>query len=198
MLKINDMRDRARLRFGTREMDIEDEEAKGDDARLGVATALAGAWGEDMAAFLLESEYKAHDLRAGVIGRGYWPYDLFIDHPVDNTLFSGQAAISVKAVSAETSCTKPSFEELSEIRSSLEERGIHLWLAVLQYYYHGSALGFGMYIIDPEALDRDDFDEVPGSQHRPDLLNVVRARRKAAVRLWSGEMKLGLEDEDVG
>jgi hypothetical protein len=203
MLKINDMRDRARLKFHSRSMNIENEavadtslegqEGKEYDVPLGVATALAGNWGEDMTAFLLENEYKPQEMKVGCIGRGFWPYDLFIDHPIEGTPFSRQTAFSVKTISTESGCSKPSFEELSEARAVLDARGIHLWLAVLQCYYSDLSLGFGLYLIDSMALDRGDFVDVPGSQYRPDLLNAVRARKKAAVRLWTGDMKVDQE-----
>jgi hypothetical protein len=199
MLKINTMRDRARLRFRSRKMGIEDlvgtsspSKGKGGrehDASLGVALDLAGDWGEDMAAFLLESEFKGQDLKVAYIGRGYWYYDLFIDGPVDKTPFTRQAAISVKANTTDRGIARPSFEELSKARSALDAKGICLWLAVLQCYYTNCTLGFGMYLIDSMVLDRDDFVDVPSNQQWPDLLSLVKARKKATVRLWTGEIR---------
>jgi hypothetical protein len=141
-----------------------------------------------MAAFLLDSEYGKQGLKAAHVSRGYWPYDLFMDGPVDGTPFVRQAAISVKANSTETTVSKPSFEELVERRTALDAKGIGLWLALLQCYYRKGALGFGMYLIDSHVLDRKDFVDAHGSQLRPDLLSFVRARKKAVRRIWTEEM----------
>ena len=194
MLKITEMRDKARLKFHSRKMGIEDDmgpdapttDAGGDP--LSVSKDLAGDWGENMAAFLLDSEYSKQGLRTAHIGKGYWPYDLFVDGPVDGTPFVRQAAISVKANSTETTVSKPSFEELVKSRSALDAKGIGLWLALLQCYYKKGALGFGMYLIDSRVLGREDFVDAKGSQLRPDLLSFVRARKKAAARIWTEEM----------
>lgn len=187
-LKITTMREKALVRFDSRKMDIEDGEPDARDGAIvpEVSQDLSGDWGENMAAFILGSAYKAQGLRTTYVGRGYAPYDLFIDGKIEGTPFDRQTAISVKACSA--TWTKPSFEEMDTMRMDLNGKGIGLWLALFHYYYTKRCLGFGMSLVRASDLDRGDFENASGWQRRETLLNMTKARKKAVTRVWTGMM----------
>lgn len=188
LLRIAAMREKARLTFYSRKMDIEDGSKEGGEGRIALKLSqdLSGDWGENTASFLLGSLYKEQGLQSAYVGRGYAPYDIFIDGRVEGTPFDRPAAISVKANSS--NWTTPSFEGTDRMRKGLDGKGIGLWLALLQYYYIKRRLGFVMCLVKADALERGDFEVVDGWAQKETLLNMMNARRKAVALVWTEAM----------
>jgi hypothetical protein len=154
------------------------------DVRINAVTI--GTMGEDMVRYLLEAEYPQLVGRVGNVTRSMWPYDLLVEGPAGGTPFGKRAAISVKTRS-ERGNMPPGYETLQGDIRQCDVAGSELWLALVHYYYKPRSLAFGMFLTRAKDLRKEDFREVPGWGWETSMLRVKNMRKKARLRLWSGD-----------